>query len=79
MELCSTNAGGITETLLNCLKSHGLVDAFLNECSVGFCSDGASAMLGRKAGVFTRLKSKLIGWHCLNHRLKLSVGDAALK
>lgn len=51
----------------------------LNECLVGFCCDGASVMLGRKAGVFTKLKSKcpcLIGWHCLNHRLELSVGVA---
>lgn len=79
VELQSTNAEGITEALLNCLLGHGLDNAFLNECLVGFCSDGASVMLGRKAGVFSRLKSKfprLISWHCLNHRLELAVGDA---
>ena len=79
MELQSTNAEGITEALLSCLLGHGLDNAFINECLLGFCSDGASVMLGRKDGVFARLKSKflrLIGWHCLNHRLELSVGDA---
>lgn len=40
VELQSTNAEGITEALLNCLLGHGLDNAFLNECLVGFCSDG---------------------------------------
>ena len=56
-----------------------LMMSFLKHCSVGFCSDGASVMLGRKAGMFAKLKSmfpNIIGWHCLNHRLELSVGDA---
>ena len=73
MELQFTNAEGISEALLSCLLVHGLDNAFLNECLLGFCSDGASVL-----GVFARLKSKfpcLIGWHCLNHRLELSVGD----
>ena len=79
VELQSTNAEGITEALLSCLLGHALDNAFLNECLLGFCSDGSSVMLGRKAGVFARLKIKfprLIGWHCLNHILELSVGDA---
>lgn len=36
-------------------------------------------MVGGKNGVYTKLKSMfpgLIGWHCLNHRLELSVSDA---
>ena len=36
-------------------------------------------MFGRKAGVHTKLKARyqaVVGWHCLNHRLELSVGDA---
>lgn len=36
-------------------------------------------MLGRKAGVVTKLAEKytsLFSWHCLNHRLELGVNDA---
>ena len=36
-------------------------------------------MMGGKSGVAARLKSQfplLISWHCFNHRLELSVGDA---
>ena len=36
-------------------------------------------MVGKKNGVYTQLKTKfpgLIAWHCLNHRLELSVSDA---
>ncbi|XP_033981881.1 E3 SUMO-protein ligase KIAA1586-like [Trematomus bernacchii] len=79
LELESTTADGIISQLLNCLQKYGLDDAFLKECLVGFCSDGASVMVGRKNGVYTKLRSKypgLIGWHCLNHRLELSVSDA---
>jgi hypothetical protein len=46
---------------------------------VGIGVDGASVMMGEKCGVTARLKSKypfLIRWHCFNHRLELSVGDA---
>ena len=35
-------------------------------------------MVGRKAGVIAKLKEtypNLIGWHCMNHRLELSVHD----
>ena len=42
-------------------------------------SDGASVMLGRKAGVVAQLIQKypkLFAWHCLNHRLELAVGEA---
>jgi hypothetical protein len=36
-------------------------------------------MLGSKAGVATKLKHRfpmLTSWHCVNHRLELSVHDA---
>lgn len=47
-ELVNTTADGITSELLNCLLKHGLDDAFLKDCLVGFCSDGASVMIGKK-------------------------------
>ena len=71
LELESTTSDGITADLLNCLQKHGLDEAFLKECMVGFCSDRAAVMLGRKNGVFAKLKSQfpgLIGWHCLTHK-----------
>lgn len=79
IELEQTTADGITDALLNCLVDNGLDNDFLKECFLGFCSDGASLMLGRKAGVYAKLKEKypdIVGWHCLNHRLELAVGDA---
>ena len=79
VELDHTTADGITNAWLKCLSDSGLDDDFLKECLLGFCSDGASVMLGRKAGVYTKLKARypaVVGWHCLNHRLELSVGDA---
>jgi len=47
-------------------------------CLLGLATDCASVMLGKKAGVYVKLKNKfpnLIGWHCFNHRLELSVSD----
>jgi len=79
LELSSLSAESIVDSLLSCLNSHGLTQSFLQDHWLGLATDGASVMLGRKAGVFVTLKAKynqLIGWHCLNHRLELSVHDA---
>ena len=51
----------------------------LQEVLIGFCSDGASVMLGTKSGVGKLLKDEfpnIVLWHCLNHRLELAVGNA---
>ncbi|KAL4121579.1 hypothetical protein QTP88_014066 [Uroleucon formosanum] len=48
---------------------------FVKKNLVGFVSDGASTMLGRKAGVGALLLKHfpdLIVWHCCNHRLELA-------
>ena len=45
---------------------------------IGFCSDGASVMLGSKFGVAKRMKVDFphtLIWHCLNHRLQLALDD----
>ena len=79
VELKSMTAENILIALLNCLERNGIDENYLSEHLVGFCSDGASVMLGCKSGVFTRLKQKfprIIGWHCMNHRIELSVNDA---
>ena len=79
VELSATNAGEIYQALMNNLSHHGFSEAILSERFVCFASDGASVMLGSKAGVATKIVEKfpnVMVWHCMNHRLELSVGDA---
>ena len=78
MELSSLTADAVIESLMTCLHKNGLNDECLREYWLGLGTDGASVMLGKKAGVYVKLKEKfpnLIGWHCFNHRLELSVND----
>lgn len=47
---------------------------------IDFGSDGASAMVGSRSGVATRLKSHnsvIISIHCIAHRLALAAGQAS--
>ena len=79
LELPGLDASTIVHTLMTCLHCVGLTDDVLNDQWLGLAVDGASVMLGNKAGVYTKLKElfpQLIGWHCFNHRLELSVNDA---
>lgn len=79
VELGATTAAGVEKSLVACLSGHGLTVEHLKDHWVGFGCDGASVMMGSKAGVAVRLKSQfplLISWHCFNHRLELAVGDA---
>ena len=64
----------------------GLIVKFLKdkelpvEKLVGFGSDGASVMVGRKSGVATRLKElspHLINIHCMAHRFNLCTSQAS--
>ena len=74
VELESITAISIASKLLSTLNNQQLTDEFLADHLVGFASDGASAMLGRKAGV-ARIVSdkfpKIVVWHCVAHRLEL--------
>ena len=79
LELSGQSSLIITTTLFNCLNIHGFDDDFLGRNFVSFASDGASVMLGKNSSVSTRLIAKypkIIVWHCLNHRLELSIHDA---
>jgi len=79
LEFPGLNADIITDTLMTCLHSHGLSNDILKEQWLSLAVDGASIMLGNKAGVYTKMKQQfpnLIGWHCFNYRLELSVNDA---
>jgi len=78
VELISTTAPAITAALLACLSGYGFSTEFIAENCVGLACDGASAMLGKDAGVGRLLQNqfpKLFVWHCVAHRLELSVHD----
>jgi hypothetical protein len=78
VELNSTTASSIVCSLLTCLQTHGISDDFIRDNCVGLATDGASVMLGKKAGVDKLLTDKypnMIAWHCIAHRLELGVHD----
>ena len=78
VELGSSNATSILSSLMHCLNCHCFSEQFICDYLVGIATDGASAMLGRKAGVCKLLSDKrpgIVVWHCLAHRLELTVHD----
>uniref|UniRef100_A0A3P9LTJ1 DUF4371 domain-containing protein n=1 Tax=Oryzias latipes TaxID=8090 RepID=A0A3P9LTJ1_ORYLA len=79
VDLDSLCAAHIKEKLINCLLKNGFTMQLLQELLIGFCSDGASVMLGVKSGVGKLLKDDfpfIVLWHCLNHRRELAVDQA---
>jgi hypothetical protein len=79
IELEGQSAMTIFESLLRCLAFYGFDNDYLKNRLIGFASDGASVMLGRKSGVASMIVEKyptVIVWHCLNHRLELVVSNA---
>ncbi|KAL4141586.1 hypothetical protein QTP88_004202 [Uroleucon formosanum] len=75
IELNCTTAESIKNTILCNLSKYNIDLEFLKNNLVGFVSDGAFTMLGRKAGVGALLLKHfrdLIVWHCCNHRLELA-------
>lgn len=65
--------------MLTCLYLNGTDKSFLENCLAGLSTDMVSVKLGHKAGLTAKepqLFPKVIGWHCFNHRLELSLGDA---
>ena len=78
IELCDKSAESIVNDLLNYVQKHGFDDKYLKKYFVAFAAGGASAMFGCLSGVATLLKNmypRIVIWHCLNHRLELSVSD----
>ena len=76
-ELSDGKADNITTSILELLTS---LDLSINKVT-GFGSDGASVMVGQRAGVATLLKEnpQIVAIHCVAHRLALVVvqaGDA---
>ena len=77
VELKSLCAFHIADKIVDCLLKNGYSIELFQEEIIGFCSDGASVMLGTKSGVGKLLKDKfpdVILWYCLDHRLELAVG-----
>lgn len=76
VKLTSTTAESISSTVLGVLKCLGLDVKKM----VGFCTDGASNMMGVHNGVVTKLKAScnlLIALHCAAHKTGLVMGDIA--
>jgi len=78
----SASAKTIKESILQVLEKYGTDTDFLKKINVLFVSDGASNMLGHKAGVGVLLQksfSHIILWYCCNHHLELAVADCLNK
>ena len=76
------DSNSIFRLILDTLEKFGLSIGFLNENLIHFVSDGASTFVGSQAGVGKLLKNvvkDLVIWHCIAHRLELSIADARLK
>ena len=77
--LKNKDADTVFKAILDCLKLHGITEQKLSDDLIQLCSDGASTFTGKKSGVgalFVDKYPKIIVWHCLAHRLELSIGDA---
>ena len=57
-ELESLCASHIADKIVDCLLKNGYSIELLQEVIIGFCSDGASVMLGTKSGAGKLLKDK---------------------
>ena len=79
MPLSKATAAAIHKELTNFLTTVGFTEAVLHAQVVGFCSDGASCMIGQFGGVSTLLKDKCPlskTFHCMANRLELAVKTA---
>ncbi|XP_069490039.1 E3 SUMO-protein ligase KIAA1586-like [Ambystoma mexicanum] len=79
LELQETNALDIKTALLDYLEKAGVSRILLHEIWIAVCIDGAAVMLDKKREVAALLRSEFpnlaLSWHCLAHRLELSVAD----
>jgi len=78
IELSGCDSTSITKAITSTLLIHGFDNDYLSNHLIGVCSDGASVMVGKNSGVLTEMVKKfpnIVMWHCLCHRIELSVGD----
>ena len=75
------DSNSIFRLIMDTLEKFGLSTTFLKENLIQFVSDGASTFVGSQTGVGRLLKNvvkDVVIWHCMAHRLELSVADARL-
>ena len=73
-----TTGAEISKTIFDYIENKGLD---MKNC-VGVCSDGAAAMIGKKSGVFTRIKQlapECASTHCFIHRESLATKKLSTK
>ena len=78
LPLKNKDADTVFKSILDCLKGHGITEKKLSDDLIELCCDGASTFTGRKSGVgafFVNKYPNIIIWHCLAHRLELSISD----
>lgn len=76
----NTKAEGILDAINSAFSAFGIGDDY-HKKTVGYCSDGASVMMGAKKGVIKLFKETkdapwVVAVWCLAHRLELAVTDA---
>jgi len=81
LEIEDSSSSGLEKTLVTFLHEIGFSDQLLNAQFIGFCSDGASCMIGhgQHKELATLLKAKytqLQTFHCMAHRLELAVKNS---
>lgn len=78
IELNDGTSESIFTAVQNCLKEKGIPDNLSS--TVAVCTDGANAMFGCRNGVVKKMQGindKILGIHCLAHRLSLCLSDAS--
>lgn len=78
IEIKERDSRSIFNEIVNSIKKIGFTDLQIRERLIQFVSDGASTFTGKKTGVGALFKDKIpniVLWHCLAHRLELSISD----
>ena len=74
--LVIATAAAIFQKLMDFLTVIGISEEILLRQLIGFCSDGASCMIGQFQGVAKLFRDKIPhikSFHCMAHRLELAV------
>ena len=77
--LTIATSAAVESSLAEFFKNAKITDKILKEQLIGFCSDGASCMVGQFNGVASLLKAKyplVKSFHCITHRLELAIKNA---
>ena len=73
------DANSVYSAITKALNTFGIPMAKIRNDLIQVVSDGASVFVGKKSGVgikFLQLNKSIVIWHCLCHRLELSISQA---